>query len=111
MTTNKQTNAKPGPSQEQTGKPAKAATPKKPANTEQVFSPVKDAGDRKAAKTPKQKGTKDASDKRGGNTASTARSSKEFSHSGGKGRFQKTYPPRQRNFYNPPQKVLRHLAQ
>jgi len=110
-TTNKQTNAKASSPQEQTGKAAKAATPKKPANTEQVFSPVKDTGDKKAAKTPKQKGNKDASDKRGGNTASTARSSKEFSNSSGKGRFQKNYPPRQRNFYNPPQKVLRHLAQ
>ena len=88
-----------------------------PANiTEQKSAPVpsKDTGKRseQSPKTPKPK-SKELGDsgKSNKSKASTAKSS-NASHSGsGKSKYHKNQSGQKRNFYNPPQKVLRHLAQ
>lgn len=114
MTTNKQTTEKIIPTQPEQAAPVKPVTNSaKPAATEQQPpSPAKENGKRpNHLQTPKPKG-KDASDKKGSNSKDSTAKSSNASHSGsGKSKYHKNQPQKQRNFYNPPQKVLRHLAQ
>lgn len=122
MTTKQNTEkADPKTSQEQPQQPAKPVTDSpvkvktdakqqspQPQHGKQGLHSAK--GKRKNLQTPQPKNKEAQNSDKKGNTASTAKSS-NVSHSGsGKPKYQKNQPQR-RNFYNPPQKVLRHLAQ
>jgi hypothetical protein len=113
--TTKQTTEKAIPTSQEQATPVKpVADSTKPAASEQQPPlPSKDAGKRpNHLQTPKPKG-KEASDKKGSNrnSDSTAKSSNATHSGSGKSKYHKNQPQKQRNFYNPPQKVLRHLAQ
>merc|ERR1711970_824893 len=111
--TTKQNTEKANPTSQDQPQPAKpvADSTKPDAKEQQPPLPSKDSGKRMNPQTPQPKKGKEVSDKKGSkdNTASTAKSS-NASHSGsGKSKYHKNQPQKQRNFYNPPQKVLRHL--
>lgn len=115
--TTKQTTEKAIPNASEQAQPAKPVADSKKsaaAKEQQPPSPAKEPSGKRNnhPQTPKPKG-KDAKNKDGSNSKdqSTAKSS-NASHSGsGKSKYHKSQPQKQRNFYNPPQKVLRHLAQ